>query len=100
MIAGRAIFPCEENDLQVKFFPRIFRKQPFEIPLGLQDVLSRAEAPALRAAMNVRIDGKCRLMKRMDQHDGSGFMTYARQFFQLLQCMRNASAMAIDQIPG
>ena len=65
MAARRAVFASKQNHLQMDFAPIFFGKQFFEIALNLSHVFSFAEPPSLRTAMDVRIDGKRRLMKGM-----------------------------------
>jgi len=82
MSTCRTILSSKINDLKVKPVPRGFGKGPLEIALGLNDVLSRGEAPPLGAAMNVGVDRKGGMIKGLGHDHGGGLMTDAGERFE------------------
>lgn len=92
------IGPCKINDLKVKFNPSVFRKQALEIFLCLSDCFSLAKAPSMSATVDVGVDGKGGLIKRLGHDNGGCFVPHAGQLFQLLKSLWDFSFMMLDEV--
>jgi hypothetical protein len=63
--AGGAVLPSIENQLNMQLVPALRRKEFFKIGLGLLNAFAVRQLPALREAVDMRIDRKRRNAERL-----------------------------------
>ena len=81
----------------MEFVPCVFRKDFLKIVLGLDDIFSPGQTPALGKAVNMGVYGKGRLAKTLRHHHAGGFMSHTRQRFKRCKVFWNQIAILIDK---
>lgn len=90
------MFPPIVNNLQMQLDPVVFRKKPFQIPLGFGYIFARSQLPSLGQPMDVGVDWKGRDLKCLGENDRGGFVTDARKCLEIFGGSRHLPAMALD----
>lgn len=95
--ARRAVFPTEENDLQVQFVPAFFGEQLFEIGFGLLYIFAAAESPTPGQTMYVCINGESRHAEGLRHDYGGCFVAHARQCFEGREVVGHLPLVLFDE---
>ncbi len=84
----------------MELIPDLRGEEALQVDLGLSDVFSGAESPALRQPVDVRVDGKSGNAEGLREHHAGGLVADARKRLQFLQCLRNFSPMPFKEQTG
>jgi len=97
VVSGGAMVSAETNELNVEAVPAGLIGEPsLECCLGSVHALCVAYTPSTSEPVDVRVDWEGRLSEPVDEHYGGRLVTHTRECLQLLQGIRNLTAVHID----
>jgi hypothetical protein len=97
---SRTPLPPEIDHLQVHLPPRLLGEQTLQVTLGLLDAPAARQSPPLREPVDVRVDRESGSAERLNHDDARRLVSDARKLLELLERLRNAAAMALDEHSG
>jgi hypothetical protein len=94
------VLAAEVNDLQVPTNPGVDWKDPLQVSLSLDDVLTIRKPPARSQAVDVRIDRERGMTEGLTHHYGCGLVPHARKRLERIDVVGHLPAMSFDQELG